>query len=468
MFQCRRREKHFAFSSNSELNVEHILVADDEKNYLLVLAALLKEEGYRVSTASSGAMALNLLAEFEPDLLITDMRMPGITGMSLLEKAHEMYPELPLIIMTAYGTVEDAVQAMKTGASDYILKPFANQTLLLTMERCLKLRRLLTQNRMLREDLAQNHAMGALVGNSPAMRGVYELVQKVAATKATVLITGESGTGKELVARAIHQASPRAGNSFVAVHCMALSESLLESELFGHEKGAFTGANVRRKGRFEMAQQGTIFLDEVGEISPSLQVKLLRVLQERSFERVGGSETLQVDVRVVAATNRDLNQAVAQKKFREDLFYRLNVMQIKLPALRERREDLPLLAAHFVRKYAGEMGRAAPQMSSETMSKIYSYPWPGNVRELENAMERAVIVAGDTIMPRHLALEIPEEPGQAEETWGKDLNQAVEKLERSMIVEALAKADGVAAHAAQALGLSKTNLAYKMKKYNVN
>ncbi len=448
--------------------MEHILVVDDEKNYLLVLGALLEDEGYKISTAPSAEAALTLLQEFEPDLLITDMRMPGMSGLQLVEKAHAAYPELPLIIMTAFGTVENAVDAMKQGASDYILKPFENQTLLLTVERCLKLRRLLTQNRLLREDLSQG--LGALVGSSPAMREVYTVINKVAATKATVLITGESGTGKELVARAIHQASNRVHAPFVAVHCMALSESLLESELFGHEKGAFTGASARRKGRFEMAQEGTIFLDEVGEISLNLQVKLLRVLQERSFERVGGNETLQVDVRVVAATNRDLENAVANGHFREDLYYRLNVMQIKLPSLRERKEDLPLLTAHFIQKLAAEMGRAAPTMAPAAMQKIYDYPWPGNVRELENAIERAVIMADSAILPAHLALHMPEgeTAGAAESAPAGDLNQAVEELERRMIITALAKAGGVAAHAAAALGLSKTNLAYKMKKYNIS
>ena len=448
--------------------MNHILVVDDEKNYLVVLEALLVEEGYQVTTTSSALMALEILKDMEPDLMITDMRMPHMTGLQLVEKAYALYPEVPLIIMTAFGTVENAVEAMKQGASDYILKPFENQTLLLTVERAVKLRNLLTQNRLLKENFRQAKGMGALVGNSPPMQEVYDLIGKVAATRATVLLTGESGTGKELVAQAVHQASPRADASFVAVHCMALSESLLESELFGHERGAFTGALARRKGRFELANNGTIFLDEIGEISPSLQVKLLRVLQERSFERVGGMETIQVDVRVIAATNRDLPLAVSQGAFREDLYYRLNVMQLKLPPLRERREDLPMLVNHFVQKYVQEMGRDIPQVSAAAMEQIYHHSWPGNVRELENALERAVILAGDTILPQHLPLETKTDSIEEAEEETSDLNQALEALERRMITRALLKAGGVAAHAAEALGVSKTNLAYKMKKYGIH
>jgi two-component system NtrC family response regulator len=293
-------------------------------------------------------------------------------------------------------------------------------------------------------------------------------VDKVAATKATVLITGESGTGKELIARAIHARSPRADEAFVAVNCMALSETLLESELFGHEKGSFTGAMGRRKGRFELADKGTLFLDELGEISPALQVKLLRVLQERTFERVGGNQPISVDVRIVAATNRDL--ARAGGAFREDLFYRLNVVRLELPPLRERKEDLPALVAHFVRRYADEVGRPAPQLSRQAMELIYEYAWPGNVRELENALERAVIMSGDSIAPGDLPLEVS--PGQAqgqapELPQQMGITEAVEDLERRMIQRALAEHAGVASHAAESLGITKSNLAYKMKKYGL-
>ncbi|MFZ5587500.1 MAG: sigma-54-dependent transcriptional regulator [Thermodesulfobacteriota bacterium] len=451
--------------------VERILVVDDEKNYLVVLDALLSEAGYEVMAAAGGARALAMLEDEEPDLMVTDMRMPRMSGLELIAAVKERYPDLPVIVMTAYGTVENAVEAMKLGAVDYIMKPFENQELLLTIDKALKLRRLMAQNRLLKEDARRAGGFGHIIGDCRAMRSVFAVVAKVAATKATVLITGESGTGKELIARAIHDQSPRAEEPFVAVNCMALTETLLESELFGHEKGSFTGASARRKGRFELADKGTLFLDEVGEIAPSLQVKLLRVLQERTFERVGGNQPISVDVRIVAATNRDLAAAVAQGRFREDLFYRLNVVRVELPPLRERKEDLPALVAHFVRRYAAEMGRAAPAVSPEAMALIYDYAWPGNVRELENALERAVIMAGDEIRPQDLPLEVS--PAAAEPCSAPEppsdmgINQAVEDLERRMILRALQEANGVAAHAAEALGVTKSNLAYKMKKYGL-
>ena len=394
--------------------MERILIVDDEKNYLLVLSALLGGEGYEVMTAPSGARALALVEEDEPDLVITDMRMPRMSGVQLIQELKERLPDLPVIVMTAFGTVENAVEAMKAGAIDYITKPFENQELLMTVERALKMRRLMTQNRLLREELGKGRGFEEIVGDSKAMREVFELVDKVAATRATVLLTGESGTGKELIARAIHNRSPRANEPFVAVNCMALTETLLESELFGHEKGSFTGATGRRKGRFELAHKGTLFLDEVGEIAPSLQVKLLRVLQERTFERVGGNQPISVDVRIVAATNRDLGVAVAEGVFREDLFYRLNVVRIDLPPLRERLEDLPALVAHFVAKYASEMGRQAPKVTPEAMRRMYAHTWPGNVRELENALERAVILAGEEIRPSDLPLEVQPEREEGE------------------------------------------------------
>ncbi|MBU1275060.1 MAG: sigma-54 dependent transcriptional regulator [Proteobacteria bacterium] len=446
--------------------MERILIVDDEKNYLVVLQALLADSGYEVLTAQTGPQALALAAEEEPDLVITDMRMPQMTGLDLIGRLKTRFSEMPMIVMTAYGTVENAVEAMKAGATDYISKPFENTELLLTVQKALKVRRLLFQNRLLKEELK---GYGEIIGDSMAMRQVYALIDKVAATKATVLLTGESGTGKELIARAIHVRSPRSDEPFVAVNCMALTETLLESELFGHEKGAFTGATSRRKGRFELAHGGTLFLDEVGEMSPSLQVKLLRVLQERSFERVGGNQALSVDVRIVAATNRDLTQAVEAGQFREDLFYRLNVVRIDVPPLVQRREDLPALVAHFVNKYAAEVGRPAPKVDKQAMELIYSHSWPGNVRELENAIERAVILAGESITPGDLPLEI--RPGQAaaatELPQDMSLNEAVDDLERRMILRALSEAGGVAAHAAEALGLTKSNLAYKLKKYGI-
>ncbi len=446
-----------------------ILVVDDEKNYLVVLAALLGGQGYEVATAPGGARAAALIEEEEPDLVITDMRMPGMSGLELIQKVKPAHPDLPMLVMTAFGTVENAVEAMKAGASDYITKPFKNQELVLTVQRALTIRRLLTQNRLLREELGGQKGFGNIIGDSKAMHKVFDLVEKVAATKATVLLTGESGTGKELIARALHSHSPRAEESFVAVNCMALTETLLESELFGHEKGSFTGAVSRRKGRFELADGGTLFLDEVGEIAPSLQVKLLRVLQERSFERVGGSQEIQVDVRIVAATNKELPELVKEGSFREDLYYRLAVVGIDLPPLRRRKEDLPMLVAHFVKKYAVEMGRPSPEVSVEAMQRIYDHAWPGNVRELENALERAVILAGSTITPQDLPLNgAGDEPGsELALPRGMTITQAVEELEQRMIKRALAENNGVAAHAARSLGVTKSNLAYKMKKYGL-
>jgi two-component system NtrC family response regulator len=450
--------------------MERILIVDDEKNYLVVLDALLSEAGFDVQTAQNGATALSILAEDEVDLVVTDMRMPGMTGLELIGEIKARYSQIQIIVMTAYGTVENAVEAMKLGAVDYVMKPFENQTLLLTVERALKMGRLLSQNRLLKEEVRKGHGFGEIIGQSKPMLEVFALVEKVAVAKATVLITGESGTGKELIARAIHARSPRTEEPFVAVNCMALTETLLESELFGHEKGAFTGAVSRRRGRFEVADKGTLFLDEVGEIAQSLQVKLLRVLQERTFERVGGSQPIRVDVRIVAATNRDLAEGVAAGRFREDLYYRLNVVRIQLPPLRERKEDLPNLVAHFVRKYAAETGRSAPEISPEAMRLIYEHEWPGNVRELENALERAVILCGARILPSDLPLEVrpaAEEPKATELPRDMGITEAVEDLERRMILRALKEAHGVAAHAAEALGLTKSNLAYKMKKYGL-
>lgn len=446
--------------------MERILVVDDEKNYLVVLEALLSAAGYEAVTAQGGARALAVVQDAEPDLVITDMRMPQMSGLDLMRRLKERYPDLPIVVMTAFGTVENAVEAMKLGATDYISKPFENTELLLTVEKSLKLRRLLFQNRLLKEEL---EGYGELIGDSQPMRELYDLVEKVAGTRATVLLNGESGTGKELLARAIHEHSPRSEEPFVAVNCMALSETLLESELFGHEKGAFTGATGRRKGRFEIAHQGTLFLDEVGELGSAVQVKLLRVLQEKTFERVGGNQSITVDVRIVAASNRDLALAVEEGSFREDLFYRLNVVRIDVPRLAQHREDLPALVAHFVNKYAAEVGRAVPQVSKEAMEMIYRHPWPGNVRELENALERAVILSGSSITPADLPLELRSDRGKGagltELPNGVNLVDALGDLEKRMILRALAEADGVQAHAAEALGLTKSNLAYKIKKY---
>ena len=454
--------------------METILVVDDEKNYLLVLETLLGGEGYQVLTASSGEEALRVLGEDEADLLITDMKMPGLDGVDLLASIKEQQPDLPVIMMTAFGTVDKAVEAMKKGAFDYLSKPFENDQMLLTIGRALKLGRLVRQNRLLQGQISQRFGFSNLVGQSKAMRQVYGLVEKVAPTKATVLLTGESGTGKELIARAIHHRSLRRDEPFVSVNCSALPETLLESELFGHEKGAFTGAASARKGRFELANGGTLFLDEIGHTSLALQVKLLRVVQEMSFERVGGSRTLNVDVRLITASNRDLKAEVASGRFQEDLYYRLNVVHIHLPALKDRPDDIPLLAAHFLKKYQTELGRGELEFEPEALEALAAYPWPGNVRELENVIERAVVLtAVDRLRLSDLPAEVRGSGLGQEDTApfvasGTPLPQAVELFEQHLIKLALKKANFVQARAAEMLGIGKSLLQYKLKKYDLS
>jgi len=387
--------------------MESILIVDDERNYLLVLETLLADAGYEVITCDNASEALEVTSSHDLDLVITDMRMPGVDGMEFLVQLRSLQPEIPVIMMTAYATVEKAVEAMKCGAFDYITKPFKNEELILTIRKALEMHRLKQENRLLSQELQERFKFGNIVGKSKAMRQVYEIIEKVAQTRASVLITGESGTGKELIARAIHFNSPRSDKPFVSVNCSALPETLLESELFGHERGAFTGAVTRRKGRFELAHNGTLFLDEVGDMSPALQVKLLRVLQEMRFERVGGTATLQVDARLVAASNRDLKREVEIGRFREDLYYRLKVVHINMPPLRERRDDIPLLVHHFLRKVAKANGLPVKKVSHEALKYLYQYDWLGNVRELENVIERAVILCdGDEIRPQDLAEEL--------------------------------------------------------------
>jgi two-component system NtrC family response regulator len=387
--------------------METILIVDDEKNYLLVLEALLTDAGYEVITRDNASEALEIITSHDLDLVITDMRMPGVDGMEFLVQLRALQPEIPVIMMTAYATVEKAVEAMKQGAFDYITKPFKNEELILTIRKALEMHRLKEENRLLSRELQERFKFGNIVGKSRVMRQVYEIIEKVAQTRASVLITGESGTGKELIARAIHFNSPRSDKPFVSVNCSALPETLLESELFGHERGAFTGAVTRRKGRFELAHNGTLFLDEVGDMSSALQVKLLRVLQEMRFERVGGTATLKVDARLVAASNRDLKREVELGRFREDLYYRLKVVHINIPPLRERRDDIPLLVHHFLKKVAKANGLPVKNVSHEAVKYLYQYDWLGNVRELENVIERAVILCdGNEIRPQDLTEEL--------------------------------------------------------------
>ncbi|MCK8602331.1 sigma-54-dependent transcriptional regulator [Desulfoferrobacter suflitae] len=392
--------------------METILIVDDEKNYLLVLEDLLLEEGYQVLTADSAQKGLEIAEEHEVDAVITDMKMPGMDGIALFESIHVRKPDVPVIMMTAYGTQEKALDAMKKGAFDYIFKPFENEQFKFTVRKAVDHHRLVQQNRYLTKELHGRYQFSNIIGKSAAMERIFQLIEKVAPSKATVLITGESGTGKELIARAIHFNSTRQDLPFISVNCGALPENLLESELFGHEKGAFSGALNQRKGRFEMAHEGTLFLDEISEMSPPLQVKLLRVLQEMEFERVGSSQTMKVDVRVVAASNRNLKHEVAAGRFRSDLFYRLNVVHIQIPALRERTDDIPPLVNHFLSKYGRESGRGPLTMHPEAMRRLLDYHWPGNIRELENVIERAVILCtGEQILVSDLPSEV-REPGQ--------------------------------------------------------
>jgi two-component system NtrC family response regulator len=450
-----------------------ILILDDEKNYLLILEAMLSDAGYAVTALDDPETGLTFLEESEVDVVITDMKMPRMTGQQVLEHVKRNYPYIPVIIMTAFGSIEGAVEAMRLGAFDYIAKPFANDELLLTVEKAARFAAAQRENLLLRQSLEDRFATENIVGRGKAMQRVLEMVGKAAPTRSTVLITGESGTGKELVARAIHYASPRKGAAFISVNCMALASGVLESELFGHEKGSFTGAVARKRGRFEMAHEGTIFLDEIGELSAELQVKLLRVLQERKFERVGGSEPVDVDIRILAATNRNLAEAVAEGTFREDLYYRLNVVHIETPPLRERREDIPLLAAHFLQRYSAENNKKFKGFSAEAMDYLTAYEWPGNVRQLQNVVERCVVLAsGEVVGVDDLPGEIRDEESQYKSAVDLlpvtiNLNETLEKIEVALIRRALARSNFVQVKAADMLGVSKSLLQYKLKKYKL-
>ncbi|HKP55468.1 MAG TPA: sigma-54 dependent transcriptional regulator [Polyangiales bacterium] len=444
-----------------------ILVVDDEANARGALAELLREEGYSVETAADGFKALPKLEEFAPDLLLTDLKMPGLDGIALMRKARDFDPDLAVVVMTAFGAVDTAVSAMRQGAADYLTKPLNLEELTLSIERTLERRRLLRETGQLRERLSERDRIDSIVGSSAPMLKIFETVLQIAPSRASVLVTGESGTGKELIAAAIHQHSPRAGGPFVKLHCAALAESLLESELFGHEKGSFTGAAGRRDGRFQQADGGTLFLDEIGEVSPAIQVKLLRFLQEREFERVGGNQTVKVDVRVVAATNRDLAQEVKAGRFREDLYYRLNVVSIEMPPLRARPTDVPLLAMRFLQRYAAENGKTVRGLDEEALRCLTLYAWPGNVRELENVIERAVVVCrADEIR----AVDLPEQIlKSAAPRRNDDLpsipGATLADLERYAILKTLEHTGGSTSRAAEMLGISARTIQYRLHEY---
>jgi two-component system NtrC family response regulator len=451
--------------------METILVVDDEKNYLVVLSAFLSDEGYEALTEDSSQRALEILESADLDLVLTDMKMPSMDGIELLRGIKEKSPDLPVVMMTAHGTVEKAVEAMQLGAFNFIQKPFQNETLIQIVNKAIATYRVVKENRRLAQALKDRYRFGNIIGKSKSLQAVFDIVRKVAHTKATVLITGESGTGKELIAKAIHFNSPRRDKPFVAVSCAALSETLLESELFGHEKGAFTGAIAMKKGRFELADGGTLFLDEIGEVPLSVQVKLLRVLEDMSFERVGSGKTITADVRLIAATNKALKAEVEQRRFREDLYFRLNVVHIDLPPLRERSEDVPLLAAHFVKKYVQEANREDLTVSPEAMRFLYNHRWPGNVREFEHAIERAVLLSkGNQItledLPKDLVgfadLEMPVD-------WQKlsNLPETLDAIEKKLIQKALALSNNVQSRAANLLGIPRANLQYRLKKHSI-
>ncbi|MBN2075305.1 MAG: sigma-54-dependent Fis family transcriptional regulator [Dehalococcoidales bacterium] len=440
-----------------------ILIVDDEPIIRDSLHDWLVDEGYEILTAEDATKALEILKAENPVIAIVDLIMPGIDGIEFLRRAKKIQPDIEVVVMTAYASIATAIVAIKEGAYDYIEKPFSPERITLILEKLVNHRKLIEENLSLQEKLDERDKVDDIVTRSPKMRQVIELTRVVANSNATVLITGESGTGKELVARAIHSNSPRSKRSFVAVSCAALPESLLESELFGHEKGAFTGASMRRKGKIELAHNGTLFLDEIGEMSPNIQVHLLRVLEEREFTRVGGNELIKVDVRLVSATNRDLQAALRDNTFREDLYYRLNVVTIDLPPLRERTEDILLLADYFLKKFAIENMKKVTGFSKEVTEFLFKYPWPGNVRELENTIERAVILA------------------QEEEIQLKDLlqknsplvvsssgNYTLREVETRHIRDVLNDTGGNYSHAAKMLGISRVTLYNKVKKYQIN
>jgi DNA-binding NtrC family response regulator len=434
-------------------------------NARTALAELLRDEGYDVETAADAFKALGKYETFSPHVVVTDLKMPGMDGIELVKKIRAMEDAAAVVVMTAFGAVSSAVDAMRSGAADYLTKPLNFDELLVVLDKVLEQQELRRETRQLRLRVRDRVAPNNIVGVSPPMQRVFEVVDQVAPSKATVLLTGESGTGKELVANAIHQRSPRASGPFIKLHCAALAESLLESELFGHERGSFTGAMARKDGRFQTADGGTLFLDEIGEISPSIQVKLLRFLQEHEFERVGGTQTIRVDVRVIAATNRNLTEEVAKGRFREDLYYRLNVVSLEMPPLRDRRSDIPALAKFFLDRYTKENGKAIEGFTPETIELLCAYDWPGNVRELENAVERAVVLTtGPTVEPRWLPPNVRPRltPTGMPIVPGATLGE----IERYAITETLKSTGGSTSKAAEILGISVRTIQYRLHQYN--
>ena len=445
-----------------------ILVVDDEESHRIMLRAVLKDEGYEVVEAADGSEAVRAVEQEPFDLVLLDVRMKTMDGIEALNEIRKISPLIPVLIMTAYASVKTAVEALKAGAFDYLTKPLDIEELKILIEKALELYHLREENLTLKERLGDRFDFSKIIGKSRKMIELFDTLSLVAPTDATILILGESGTGKELVANAIHHNSFRKSQPFIKISCSALPETLLESELFGHERGAFTGAIARREGRFQLAHRGTIFLDEVGEMSPTTQMKLLRVLQEKEFEPLGSVQTLKVDVRVIAATNKDLDQEVKKGRFREDLFYRLNVVPISLPPLRERKEDIPALVQHFFEVYRDKNQKGLKDISNKTMDLLSRYDWPGNIRELEHCLERAVIMArGEVIAPADLPPHIQVLSGKESQAIDFPSGISLEEVERALILKTLEETGGNRSRAAEILGINRRTLLNKLKEYGM-
>ncbi len=448
----------------------NILIIDDEKNQRDILTGYLRKKGFNLFSASNGDEGINIVETNLIDIVFSDFKMPGKTGLEVLQEVKKINPKIDFVILTAFGTIENAVTAMRKGAFDYITKPVDLDELDLLIERIIENNSLRSENELLKDQLREKFKITSIISNSPKMEEVLSVASRVAESKATVLINGENGTGKEVLAKTIHYISSRKDKPFIAVNIPALSENLLESELFGHEKGSFTGADKMRKGRFELADNGTIFLDEIGDIPPLTQVKLLRVLQEQQIERVGGTESIKIDVRIIAATNQNLEKKIKEGTFREDLFYRLNIVSIKIPPLRERREDIFSLIEFFIEKYSKENLKDKFEISKEAADQILKYNFPGNVRELENIIERAVVLArGNTITLKDLPMNVSgfKSEEHFEINDSQTLTDQVEALEKKLIYDALQNSNGNQTQAGKILGLTERNLRYKMKKYGI-
>ncbi len=452
--------------------MEKILVIDDEKSILDLLSVVFEKEGYVVKTSLSATRAVELIGNEDFDMIISDIKMPQMNGMELLRYVRQKRPDIPIVMITAYGTIKQAVEALKAGAMDYIVKPFDVEELKIIVAQGLEKKRLKEENLFLKKELKEKYDFENMIGKSKVMQEVYDLVEKVAGTDSTVLITGESGTGKEMAARAIHYLSTRRENAFVSINCGALPENLLESELFGHVKGSFTGAVANKKGMFEIAEKGTLFLDEVGEMSPWTQVKLLRALQDKRIRRVGGTEEILVNVRIISASNQDLKKNIEKGSFREDLFYRLNVISFEMPPLRNRKEDIPLLVSHFLEKFCTGMGRQMKRIAPEVISVFESHPWPGNVRELVNVIERVVAIEDRGTITKD---SLPKEmliPNRKQETTpalepGFDFNAVMDEISANYVRQALQFSRGNLKEAASILGINYRSLRYLVEKHKL-